>query len=171
MPIIKAFNGKYPKIADDAFIADDAVIIGDVEIGAKASIWYGTVVRGDVNYIRIGAGTNIQDNCTVHVSRYDGPTIIGAGITIGHNALLHACVLHDYSFVGMGSILLDGATIEKHGMLAAGAMLTPGKTIKSNELWAGSPAKIFREMKQDEVDYIYTSEQNYIKLAQEHMDA
>lgn len=170
MPIIKPFKGKYPKIADDAFIADDAVIIGDVEIGAKASIWYGCVIRGDVNYIRIGAGTNIQDNSTIHVSRYDGPTIIGSGITVGHKALLHACILEDYSFVGMGAVLLDGSRVNKHGMLAAGAMLAPKKIVPSGELWAGSPAKLFRSLRQEEIDYIYTSEANYIKLGQEHKE-
>jgi gamma-carbonic anhydrase len=170
MAIIKPFNGIYPKIADDAFIADDAVIIGDVEIGSKASIWYGTVVRGDVNYIRIGAGTNIQDNSTIHVSRFDGPTIIGAGVTVGHKALLHACTIHDHTFIGMGSILLDNSIVEEHGMLAAGAMLTPGKVIKSDEMWAGSPAKLFRAMKQEEIDYIYTSEKNYIELAMQHKE-
>lgn len=170
MPIIKPFKGKYPKIADDAFIADDAVIIGDVEIGAKASIWYGCVIRGDVNYIRIGAGTNIQDNSTIHVSRYDGPTIIGSGITVGHKALLHACILEDYSFVGMGAVLLDGSKVNKHGMLAAGAMLAPKKIVPSGELWAGSPAKLFRSLRQEEIDYIYTSEANYIKLGQEHKE-
>lgn len=170
MAIIKPFNGIYPKIADDAFIADDAVIIGDVEIASKASIWYGTVVRGDVNYIRIGAGTNIQDNSTIHVSRFDGPTIIGEGVTVGHKVLLHACKIHDHSFIGMCSILLDNSVVEEHGMLAAGSMLTPGKVVKSDEMWAGSPAKLFRSMKQDEIDYIYTSEENYIQLAMQHKE-
>lgn len=170
MAIIKPYKGKYPQIADDAFIADDAVIIGDVVIGSKASIWYGTVVRGDVNYIRIGEGANIQDNSTVHVSRYDGPTIIGKGVTVGHNAVLHACELADYSFVGMGAIVLDGSKIETHGMIAAGALLSPRKVIEQGQLWAGTPAKLFRPMKQEEIDYIYTSEQNYILLAAEHKD-
>ncbi|MDF3047530.1 MAG: transferase, hexapeptide repeat family protein [Candidatus Midichloriaceae bacterium] len=168
MPIIKSFKGKYPKIADDAFIADDVVIIGDVEIGSKASIWYGCVIRGDVNYIKIGKGTNIQDDSVIHVSRYNGPTIIGDGVTVGHKVLLHACTLEDYSFAGMGSILLDGSKIEKHGMLAAGALLTPNKTIPSGQLWAGSPAKLLRDMRSDEIEYIYTSERNYIILGQEH---
>lgn len=168
MAIIKSFGGKHPKIAASAFIADNAVIIGDVEIGENASIWYGCMIRGDVNYIRIGDGTNVQDNSTIHVSRYHGPTILGKGITIGHSVVLHACDLHDYSFVGMGSVLLDGSKIETHGMLAAGSLLTPNKIVAKNELWAGSPAKLFRAMKPDEIEYIYTSEQNYIRLGAEH---
>jgi carbonic anhydrase/acetyltransferase-like protein (isoleucine patch superfamily) len=170
MPIIKSFKGKHPKIADDAFIADDAVIIGDVEISSKASIWYGCIIRGDVNSIKIGAGTNIQDGSIIHVSRYNGPIVIGNGVTVGHKVIMHACTLEDYSFVGMGSILLDGSKIEKHGMLAAGAMLTPNKVIPSGQLWAGSPAKILREMRADEIEYIYTSERNYIILGEEHKE-
>lgn len=168
MPIIKSFKGKTPRIADDAFIADDVVIIGDVEIGSKASIWYGTVIRGDVNFIRIGDETNIQDNCTIHVSRYDGPTIIGKGVTVGHNVLLHACTVEDYSFIGMGSTLLDYSVVKTHGMLAAGALLSPKKVIAAEELWAGMPAKLFRSMSQEEIDYIYTSRDNYVLLGQEH---
>lgn len=168
MPIIRPFNGKYPKIAEDAFIADDAVIIGDVEIGSKSSIWYGCVIRADVNYIRIGEGTNIQDSSMIHVSRYNGPTIIGSGITVGHKVTLHACTLDDYSFVGMGAILLDRSEVKKHGMLAAGAMLTPKKIVPAGELWAGEPAKFFRAMSKEEIEYIYTSEKNYIKLSAEH---
>ncbi len=168
MAIIRSFKGISPKIADDAFIADNATIIGDVEIGSKVSIWYGCVIRGDVNHIRIGAGSNIQDNSTIHVSRYDGPTIIGTGVTVGHKALLHACTLEDHSFIGMGSVLLDGSKVRKHGMLAAGALLTPKKVVARGELWAGSPAKLFRPLKQEEIDYIYTSETNYIELGQIH---
>lgn len=168
MPIIKPFKGKFPKIAPDAFIADDAVIIGDVEIGSKASIWYGVIIRGDVNYIRIGANTNIQDNSTIHVSRYEGPTIVGDGVTVGHDVVLHACILEDHSFVGMKSCVLDGAKIKTHGMLAAGALLSPNKVIESGDMWAGVPAKTFRKMHQSEIDYIYTSRDNYVILGEEH---
>jgi carbonic anhydrase/acetyltransferase-like protein (isoleucine patch superfamily) len=168
MAIIKPFNGIYPRIADDAFIADNAVIIGDVEIGPKASIWYGCVIRGDVNHIKIGAGSNIQDNSTIHVSRKDGPTIVGKGVTVGHKALLHACILEDYSFIGMGAVLLDGSIVETNGMLAAGALLTQKKVVARGELWAGSPAKFFRLLSQEEIDYIPISEANYIELSGIH---
>lgn len=170
MAIILPYNGKYPKIADDAFIAKNAVIIGDVEIGSKANIWYGCVVRGDVNHIRIGEGTNIQDGTIVHVNRDNGPTIIGKGVTIGHMALLHACHLHDYSFVGMGAKVIDFAVVETNAMVAAGSLIAPHKKVLSKQLWAGVPAKFFREMSQEEIDYIKISEANYIKLAHEHKD-
>lgn len=169
MPTILPYKGKYPKIAEDAFIAANAVIIGDVEIGSKASIWYGCVVRGDVNHIRIGEGTNIQDGTIIHVNRNDGPTIIGKGVTVGHLALLHACILHDHSFVGMGSKVIDNAVVETNGMVAAGALISPKKVVGRNQLWAGVPAKFFRELSQEEIDYIKISESNYIKLATEHL--
>lgn len=170
MPIIRSFKGIMPKIAEDAFIADDAVIIGDVEIASGASIWYGCVLRGDVNYIRVGENSNIQDNSTIHVSRYVGPTIIGKGVTVGHNVVLHACKLYDNSFVGMGAIVLDESKIMQHGMLAAGAVLT-GKTVPAGELWMGMPAAFARKIRQDEIDYIYTSSANYVELAQNYMES
>lgn len=169
MPVILPYKGKYPKIAEDAFIAANAVIIGDVEIGSKASIWYGCVVRGDVHHIRIGEGTNIQDGTVIHVNRNDGPTIIGKGVTVGHMALLHACILEDHCFVGMGSKVIDNAVVKTHGMVAAGALISPNKVVDSKQLWAGVPGKFFRELSQQEIDYIKISEDNYVKLASEHL--
>lgn len=169
MPVILPYKGKYPKIAEDAFIAANAVIIGDVEIGSKASIWYGCVVRGDVHHIRIAEGTNIQDGTVIHVNRNDGPTIIGKGVTVGHMALLHACILEDHCFVGMGSKVIDNAVVKTHGMVAAGALISPNKVVESKQLWAGVPGKFFRELSQQEIDYIKISEDNYIKLASEHL--
>jgi carbonic anhydrase/acetyltransferase-like protein (isoleucine patch superfamily) len=132
--LIRPFKGKTPKIHPSAFIAETAVIIGDVEIGPETGVWYGAVIRGDVNRIRIGAHTNIQDGCVIHVDsegeHWEGiPTLIGDNVTIGHKALLHACTIESDAFVGMGSIVLDGAVVESGGMLAAGAMLTPKKRI------------------------------------------
>lgn len=169
MPIIQAYKGIHPKISPDAFIAENAVIIGDVEIGSQVSIWYGCVIRADVHYIRIGDKTNIQDNCTIHVNRNDGPTIIGSGVTVGHDVLMHACIIEDDAFVGMKSGVLDNATIKRHAMLGAGALLTPNKIIPTGELWTGSPAKLFRPMKQEEIDYIAISRENYVKLSREYM--
>ena len=168
MAIILPYKGKLPKIDPTAYIADNAVIIGDVEIGANASIWFGCVLRGDVNYIKIGDGTNIQDGTIVHVHRKDGPTIVGKGVTIGHMALLHACKLHDYSFIGMGAKIIDYTEVETNAMVAAGAVLSPRKVVKAGELWAGIPAKFLRKMTQEELDYIKISESNYIKLASEY---
>jgi carbonic anhydrase/acetyltransferase-like protein (isoleucine patch superfamily) len=154
MAIIIPYNGKTPKIANDAFIAHNATIIGDVEIGSKSSIWFGCVLRGDVNYIRVGNNTNIQDGTIIHVSRYEGPTIIGNGITIGHQALLHACTLEDHCFIGMASQIIDKAIVESKAMVAAGSLVTPRKIVKTGELWAGIPAKLLRELKPEETEYI-----------------
>ncbi len=170
MAIILPYKGKYPKIADDAFIAANAVIIGDVEIKSGASIWYNCVVRGDVHHIKIGEKTNIQDGTIIHVHRKDGPTIIGRGVTVGHLALLHACTLEDYSFVGMGAKVIDYARVEMHAMVAAGSLIAPRKVVKKGELWAGIPAKFLRPMTQEEIDYIPVSEANYYKLATEYLD-
>ena len=158
-PIILPYRGIMPKIDPTAYIAPGAIIIGDVEIGAESSIWFGCVVRGDVNKIRIGKRTNIQDGTVIHVASgqqpvsatskipLDGyPTLIGDNVTVGHMTLLHACIVEDNAFVGMKSAVMDAAKIESWGMLAAGALLTPGKVVKSGQLWAGSPAKFWREL-------------------------
>jgi gamma-carbonic anhydrase len=165
MPIIKPYRGVYPKIHKTAFIADDAVIIGDVEIGAHSSIWFGCVVRGDVSFIRIGKNSNIQDNSTIHVSRKDGPTIVGDNVTVGHNVLLHACTLNDNTFVGMKSVVMDNVVFEPYSMLAAGSLLTMSKRLLTNELWGGHPAKFMRQMKDDEREHIRISAENYVTLA------
>ena len=141
-----AFEGAVPRIAADAFIAPTAAVIGDVEVGAGSGIWFGCVLRGDTNYIRVGARTNIQDGSILHVAAGTLPCLVGDDVTVGHAAIVHACTLHDWAFVGMGATVLDGAVIERGGMLAAGALLTPGKRIGPNELWAGAPAKKLRDM-------------------------
>ena len=167
-PLILPYAGIWPTIDDSAFIAPGAVVIGNVTIGPEVGIWFGCVVRGDVQSISIGARTNVQDGTVIHVTRGDGPTTIGTGITIGHRALLHACTLEDGCFIGMGSTLLDAATVKTGGMLAAGATLTPGKTIPYGELWAGNPARLMRPMKQQEIDFIKKSEENYVKHVHEY---
>ncbi len=142
-----SFGGKAPRIDPAAFVAPGARLIGDIELGPDASIWYNCVLRGDVNRIRIGARTNIQDGSVLHCDsprpgNPEGhPTLIGEDVLIGHLAMVHGCVLEDRAFVGLGSIVMDGCRIESDAMLAAGAMLTPGKTIPSGQLWAGRPAK------------------------------
>lgn len=163
-----SYNKATPKVSPRCFIANNATIIGNTTIGDKSSIWFGCVIRGDVAKISIGNNTNIQDNTVIHVSRNGGDTIIGNNVTIGHKALLHGCTLHDTCFVGMGSIILDNATIETGGMLAAGSLLTSNKTIKSGELWAGSPAKLFRLLTPSEISYIMTSANNYYALSLEY---
>lgn len=166
--LILPYKGVLPTIHPTAWIAPGAVVIGDVHIGARTNVWFGCVIRGDVAPIRIGERTNIQDGTVVHVTRKIGPTHIGSGVTIGHSALLHACTVEDDSFIGMHSTVMDFATVQKHGMLAAGALLAPRKTVPSGELWAGNPAKLLRPMKQEEIDFIAISAENYVKLSGEY---
>ncbi|MDQ7250898.1 gamma carbonic anhydrase family protein [Dongia sedimenti] len=168
--LIRPHEGITPKIAPDAFVAETAVIIGDVEIGAGASIWYGCVLRGDANSIKIGARTNIQDGTVIHVNHErEGAagtrTTIGSDITVGHMALLHACTLEDGSFVGMKACVMDGVVVEGGAMVAAGALVTPGKRVKKGELWAGSPAKLMRPLTEKEIAYLTYSAQHYADLA------
>ncbi len=143
-------------------------MIGDVEIGPETNVWFGCVIRGDVCHIRIGARTNIQDGTVVHVTREKGPTIIGDNITIGHKALLHACTLEDDSFVGMGATVMDDAVVESGAMVAAAAVVTPKKRVPKGQLWAGSPAKHFRDLKEEELQYIDFSAGHYVKLGQQY---
>jgi gamma-carbonic anhydrase len=162
------YRGVWPTIHPTAFIAPGVVIIGDVHIGAETNIWYGCVIRGDVNAIRIGERTNVQDGTVIHVTRKTGPTSIGSGITIGHKALIHACTLEDECFVGMGSTLLDFSVVKRHGMLAAGAVLTPKKVVQSGELWAGNPAKLLRPLSESDIAFFADSAQHYVNLGQEY---
>ena len=175
---ILTYNNITPKIDESVFIASTAIVSGDTVIGKDVGIWFGVVIRGDVAKIRIGDGTNIQDNSVIHVTRPNhaqnktgdegGPTTIGKGVTIGHGAIIHACTIEDYAFIGMGSIIMDLARVESYGMLAAGAVLTPGKVVKSGQIWAGNPARYMRDLTQTEKDYIKTSEKNYIDLARQY---
>jgi len=160
------FEGTSPKIAADAWIAPSAAVIGDVTIGAQSGVWFHCVLRGDTNFIRIGARTNIQDGTVIHVNAGREPTIIGDEVTVGHAAIVHACTLHDRAFVAMGATVLDGAVIEEGGMLAAGAMLTPGKRIGRNELWSGSPAKLWRVMDAEERAKFDRTAVHYAELGQ-----
>jgi carbonic anhydrase/acetyltransferase-like protein (isoleucine patch superfamily) len=143
------YGGHHPKLADDVFVAPGAVLVGDVELAAGASVWFNCVLRGDVAAIRIGARSNIQDGSVVHADP-GYPTQIGDDVLIGHMAIIHGCTIEKGGFVGMGAIVMSGATIEAGAMLAAGAMLTGGKTVGAGELWAGRPAKYLRHLTDDE---------------------
>ncbi len=162
---ILPYRGKSPKLADDVFVANGAQLIGDLEIGAGSSIWFNTVVRGDVHYIRIGERTNIQDNSTVHVTGKKFPCIIGSDITIGHNALLHACTVEDMCLIGMGAIVLDGAVISRESLVGAGALVTPGKTFAPRSLIIGSPARAVRTLTDAEIQGLRDSANEYVKTA------
>jgi carbonic anhydrase/acetyltransferase-like protein (isoleucine patch superfamily) len=160
-----------PKIAEDVFVAPNAAVIGNTEIGAGASVWFAASVRGDLNEIRIGARTNVQDGAVVHVTPETGPTHIGDDVTIGHLAILHACTLEDLCLIGMGACLLDGVVVERHAMVAAGALVTPGKRVPSGQLWAGSPAKHMRDLSQQEIAEIAESADHYRELAIEYRES
>ena len=165
-----AFGDQVPRIGDDVFVAAGAVVIGDTEIGAGSSIWFNAVVRGDVNEIRIGAGTNIQDGTIVHVTTDGHGTYIGNDVTVGHNAIIHACTIHDRSLIGMGACLLDGAVVESGAMVAAGALVTPGKTVPSGQLWAGSPARFMRDLNAAGLAEIEESASHYADLARAYRE-
>jgi carbonic anhydrase/acetyltransferase-like protein (isoleucine patch superfamily) len=171
--MIIPYKGKAPRIHESAFVAPGARLIGDVEVGPEASIWYNCVLRGDLNRIVVGARSNVQDGTIVHVE--DGepgelglPTLIGEDVLIGHMAILHGCVIEDCAFVGMGSIVMDGTRIAPAGMLAAGALLAPGKTIPSAELWAGRPAKPMRSLTPGQLEQMQRQTAKYVDLAASH---
>lgn len=169
MDSIASYKGIHPTVADDVFVASTAAIVGDVHIGAGSSIWYGVVMRGDVNYIRIGSNTNIQDGSICHVTRKINPLIIGNDVTVGHAAVLHGCTLEDLSFVGMSATVMDGVVVESGAMVAAGALVTPNKRVKSGQLWAGSPAKYMRDLTLEESAFLKQSAINYYELSREYL--
>lgn len=164
-----ALEGVFPRISEKAFVASGAAVIGDVEIGEDSGIWFGCVVRGDVNFVRVGKRTNVQDGTVIHVTRKTNPTIIGDNVTIGHTALLHGCTLEDGCFIGMRATLMDGVVVESGAQVAAGALVTPNKRIPSGQLWAGSPAKYFRDLTEEEKKFIGISAENYVKHAREYL--
>ncbi|MDF2366433.1 DapH/DapD/GlmU-related protein [Sneathiella sp.] len=163
---IISFKGAMPEIADDAFIAPSADVIGDVRIGEKSSIWFNCVVRGDVGPIRIGKRSNIQDGTVIHISGGTHPTVIGDDVLVGHNCLIHGCTLEDGSFVGMGATILDGVVVETGAMVAAGALVTPGKRVPSGELWGGAPAKCLRKLTDEQQADLTGGADHYAELAQ-----
>ncbi|MDP6688991.1 MAG: gamma carbonic anhydrase family protein [Alphaproteobacteria bacterium] len=165
---IMTYEGVTPDIDPTAFVAAGAHVIGTVSIGAQSSVWYNCVVRGDEEPIHIGARTNIQDGSTVHTSKGIADTWIGDNVLIGHMCLLHGCRLEDRAFVGMGSIVLDHAVIEGQAMLAAGAVLTPGKRIPSGQLWGGSPAKFMRDLRPEELAMHVEMVEEYVQLGISH---
>jgi carbonic anhydrase/acetyltransferase-like protein (isoleucine patch superfamily) len=168
---ILPFGGIAPRIAADAFIAPGTRVIGNVQVGALASIWYNCVLRGDIGKISIGARTNVQDGTVIHVTGGVWDTDIGEDVLIGHLAMLHGCKLHNFSFVGLGSIVMDGCEIESQGMLAAGAMLTPGKRITAGQMWAGRPAKYVRDLFPEETARHREGVASYVENARQHAAA
>jgi carbonic anhydrase/acetyltransferase-like protein (isoleucine patch superfamily) len=172
---IRAFNNKYPRIGASVYIDDSAVVIGDVTLGDDVSIWPTTVIRGDVESIKIGSGSNVQDGSVLHVSHAgrfspEGhPLTIGKGVTIGHRATVHACTVGDYCLIGIGAIIMDDAVLEDYVMLGAGALVTPGKKLESGFLYMGSPAKQARPLTATEKEFLEYSAQQYIQLKNEYL--
>ncbi len=163
--MIKSFQNQTPKIHETAFIAENAVIIGDVEIGAESSVWYGSILRGDVNYIRIGKRTNIQDASVIHVSSKTHPTVLEDEITLGHRVTLHGCYIETGCLIGIGAIILDGVRVGRNSLVAAGSLLTPNTQIPPRSLVMGSPAKVRRELDEDEIKDLERFWQNYVSLS------
>lgn len=169
--LVLPFEGIMPRVASDVFLAPGSIVVGDVEIGARSSLWYNVVVRADVGLIRIGTGTNIQDGSVVHVTGGAYDTHIGDHVLIGHLAMIHGCRIHDHAFIGMKSTILDGAVVETDAMVAAGSIVTPNKVVKSGELWAGAPAKKMRDMTPEEMQRRRRSAPNYADTAAQHRRA
>lgn len=168
------FAGHSPRIHDSAFIAPGCRIIGNVEIGPEASIWYNCVIRGDVNRVVIGARSNVQDGTVIHCDspeprRPEGfPTLIGDDVLIGHMAMIHGCTIADRGFVGLGAIVMNGAVIESDGMLAAGALLTPGKRIGTRQLWGGRPAAYMRDLTEAALAEMQEGVARYVENGRRH---
>lgn len=169
--LLKAYRGIIPKVHETAFVADNVVLTGDVEIGGHSNIWYGVVMRGDVNDIKIGKRTNIQDGTVIHTSLGVQGTYIGDDVTVGHMALLHACTIGNKAFIGMQSLIMDEAVIEDEAMVAAGSMVTPRKRVPRHQLWGGRPARYMRDMTAEEIGYLQISADRYTALGQEYKKA
>ncbi|MFH1861629.1 MAG: gamma carbonic anhydrase family protein [bacterium] len=164
------YRGKSPQIGKDVFIAPSAEIIGDVSIGAESSIWYHTLLRGDLMPIRVGSQTNIQDGCILHVTHDQWPCLVGNKVTVGHGAILHACTIEDECLIGMGAIVLDGAIVEKHSLVAAGSVVRPNSRVPSGHLAAGNPAQVKRILQPQEIEGIRFSVDEYLRLSREYRD-
>jgi len=172
-PHIRPYEGHWPEIDPSAYIAPTAVIIGRVKIGPRASVWDGCVLRGDVSHIEIGEETNVQDGTVIHLTSATLntqaiPTLVGARVTIGHCALLHACTVEDDGFVGMRATMLDESHVASGAMLGAGALLTPRKAVPTGELWVGSPARKARDLGPEALEDFRKSAAHYVNLAQQH---
>lgn len=162
--LILPHHGVHPAIPATAYLAPTATVIGDVVLGEHASIWFGTVVRGDVNFIRIGARTNIQDNSTIHVTHDTHPTIIGSDVVGGHQIILHGCVVKDRVLIGMGSTVLDGAEVGEESIVGAGSLITPGTKVPPRSLVLGRPGKVVRQVTDAEVrEMIIAGVENYLR--------
>jgi len=166
--MLRAFQGILPKVGENAFVEETAVVVGDVVIGAESSVWFLSVVRADVNFVKIGSRTNIQDLCVLHVTHDTHPLIIGDEVTVGHHVVLHGCTIKDRVLVGMGAILMDGVVIGEECIIGAGALITEDTVIPPGSLVLGSPGCVKRPITEKERVWIKRSAANYVRYASEH---
>jgi carbonic anhydrase/acetyltransferase-like protein (isoleucine patch superfamily) len=174
MNSLRSYKGITPTLGDRVYVDSAASVIGDVVLGDDVSIWPGTVLRGDVNHIRVGARTSIQDGSVVHVAHTGPygpgfPCLIGEGVTIGHAAVVHACTIGDYCLIGMHATVLDGAVVKKYGFVGAGSLIPPGKVVGERELWLGNPAKFVRLLSDRQVEQLHYSADHYVRLKDEYL--
>lgn len=175
MSSLRPFLDTFPVVGERAYIDPACTIIGDVVLGDDVSVWPGTVIRGDVNYVRIGARSNIQDGTIIHVSHHSPynkggyPTLIGEGVTVGHGTIIHACTIGEYSLIGMGACILDGATVSRHSFVGAGAVIGPGKVVGEGELWVGNPARPARTLSAQEIESLHYSADHYVRLKDKYL--
>lgn len=166
MPIIKSVNGKSPKISDDCYIAENATIVGDVTMGNQCSIWFSAVIRGDVHFVKMGNKVNVQDGAVIHATFQKSPTTIGNNVSIGHNAIVHGCTIHDNVLVGMGSIIMDDCIVESNSIIAAGAVVTKNTRVEAGSIYAGVPAKKVKDISEELISgEINRIADNYIKYS------
>ena len=169
--IVRSYEGREPQIGARVFVAENAVLVGDVSLGEDSSIWYGTVLRGDVHRIRIGARTNIQDNCTLHVTNGTWPIEIADEVTIGHGVIAHGCTIGRAALIGMGSRILDGAVIGELALIGAGALVSEGMRIPPRTLALGMPARVKRDLTADEIVRLEQSWKNYMDYKERYLGA
>ena len=169
--MIHPYRSVVPSVHPSAWVADSAHVIGDVALAEDASVWFGSVVRGDVNFVRVGCGTNIQDGTIIHVNRLGTPTILGDFVTVGHAARLHGCTIASHCLIGIGAIVLDGAEVGEESVIAAGALVAPGSKIPPRSMVMGAPAKVKREVRPDDLELILRSAQGYITLKNDYLAA
>lgn len=166
MPIIKPVNGKTPEIPSDCYVAENATIVGEVSMGNLCSVWFNAVIRGDVHFIKMGDKVNVQDGAVIHATYQKSPTTIGNNVSIGHNAIVHGCTIHDNVLIGMGSIVMDDCVIESHSIIAAGAVVTQNTHVEAGSIYAGVPAKKVKDISPELVSgEINRIANNYVKYS------
>ena len=166
MPIIKTVNGKSPQIPEDCYVAENATIVGDVSMGKDCSVWFNAVIRGDVHYIKMGDKVNIQDGAVIHATYQKSPTTIGNNVSVGHNAIVHGCTIHDNVLIGMGSIVMDDCVVESNSIVAAGAVVTANTRVESGSIYAGVPAKKVKDISEELISgEINRIADNYVKYS------